>query len=1129
MSVRELKSASAGHYYESGHDGQYYAQDRGEAGEIRDSQWLGNLAADLNLKGNVKAHDFQLLLNGTLPDGTALKESGGRQTEEGGRRAGYDFTNSIPKSFDVAGIAFEKDIKSIHRQANAESMKYLESKLSTRVTVNKKTRKVQPNSCAIAAFTHHTSRADDPNTHTHNVVLNVTKAAGKIRAINGKDLYDLQTKVRSVYHDAVARLAVEKGFAIRFEQTRSGATHPELKNVTREQVKAFSKRSTAIQRVMDKKGADDYATSKQVARGTRQKKSGKTVEELREVWRQTAKDVGVDFSKLKEHGKVEEMEKIEGISAALAGAAEHSISFAMGRDKEDHAEQKQSDQVERAEEKQDSGMTTFWQDAHEAWAERFASLDERERRSNAHEGQNNHAESVARSESQLVVKEQPDAQTSSAKQEAPAAELEARIGQDALAAQAQWDKKNGVNNAKPDDGLYAKLSELKSDENAYIKSVVGSVKGIESATEKDGVIQITNSHFDSTRTYTSGKTQEAVTFGLVGTATEMKNSKGEVAGFAVKNKEGEIVGTAKGVGDYGSLKEYKPLNTLKQDSEKITTSGKEYGVGRQEKLGSGYSATEMLNDKGERAGYMLSKDDKAIGTIKADALSRELVKTQKVQDSVGGSWLTDRQAEIKVGGQIQKVRYGESKSLGDGLKATSLYGQDGKFAGSLISKNGKAESFTRERLVKDPRPAMREKLEQKADQNKGAAYFHSSSGGLMKRSFMNQLTKGRFGSVRKASFSEKITHYSFKLVSSTVSAMGRALVGAVAKSAEVVVDAHRENKLKDAGISDKDAKLMVASARANGGDMAGVSKALESRANAFKAASEARGQRDQEKVSKKNTPAEKSKLEVEGREAVAEKDKPEAKDAKLDDDKGYQEFVAKLDKLNGYEPAEPAKDDRHADGKQADGKEAAPEANAKNDRPAEEAKQPESKEVAQAQERNDKEVAPSEAKEAQPVVKEQRDEGKQAVAKDDQSQPVVKEQQPEAKQPEAEARESKVEERSDATPGTTQSLNGSNVKSESVQREGGGDGNSNDKAEARAESRGAAEKGDNAEGREQPSQHKGKGSYSARQSRPAGATAKAFASKARSQMAGVRGRVQQKQTQQKQSQQKQVSTQQKGR
>lgn len=162
--ARTISAGQAAHYYNLD---DYYTR------EASPSQWYGAGAAALGRAGPVHTVDFRPLVHGILPDGTTLHRGG-----SGGRRAGTDVEFSAPKSFSIqALVAGETRLLTVHQQAVAVARTHLETLIATRITARGTTTVATTGKAVIAQFEHTTSRAGDPDLHSHVVVLNCTQRA----------------------------------------------------------------------------------------------------------------------------------------------------------------------------------------------------------------------------------------------------------------------------------------------------------------------------------------------------------------------------------------------------------------------------------------------------------------------------------------------------------------------------------------------------------------------------------------------------------------------------------------------------------------------------------------------------------------------------------------------------------------------------------------------------------------------------------------------------------------------------------------------------------------------------------------------------------------------------------------
>ncbi|HEL9812700.1 TPA: conjugative relaxase, partial [Klebsiella pneumoniae] len=113
---------------------------------------------------------FTELLQGKLPDGSDLTRI---QDGVNKHRPGYDLTFSAPKSVSMlAMLGGDKRLIDAHNRAVTVALNQVESLASTRVKRDGVSETVLTGNLIIARFNHDTSRAQDPQIHTHSVVIN---------------------------------------------------------------------------------------------------------------------------------------------------------------------------------------------------------------------------------------------------------------------------------------------------------------------------------------------------------------------------------------------------------------------------------------------------------------------------------------------------------------------------------------------------------------------------------------------------------------------------------------------------------------------------------------------------------------------------------------------------------------------------------------------------------------------------------------------------------------------------------------------------------------------------------------------------------------------------------------------
>lgn len=219
----------------------YYA-----AGEIRPGQWIGAGTERLGLKNNVAREQFHALCENLNPEtGERLTQ---RQQKEGQRRVFYDFTCSAPKSVSVLAVTLDdRRLIEAHEEAARIAFRELETFAAARVRKQGGRTDRNTGNLVAASFVHDSSRALDPQLHTHFTVFNATfdKAECCWKALEARGMYDAIRYGTAVYRNELARRVQQIGFSIKPAQHGF-----EIEGVSHEILKRFSKRSQERDRVV---------------------------------------------------------------------------------------------------------------------------------------------------------------------------------------------------------------------------------------------------------------------------------------------------------------------------------------------------------------------------------------------------------------------------------------------------------------------------------------------------------------------------------------------------------------------------------------------------------------------------------------------------------------------------------------------------------------------------------------------------------------------------------------------------------------------------------------------------------------------------------------------------------------
>ena len=212
----------------------YYA-----AGEIRPGQWIGAGAERLGLKNVVTREQFQALCENHNPETSERLTQ--RQQKEDKRRVFYDFTCSAPKSVSVLAMTLDDDrLVTAHEEATRIAFRELETFAATRVRKQGNQRDRTTGNLVAAAFTHTSSRALDPQLHTHFTVFNATfdESERCWKALQAGGMYDAIRYGTAVYRNELAKRVREIGY--RTVPAKHGF---EIEGVGPDVLKRFSKRS----------------------------------------------------------------------------------------------------------------------------------------------------------------------------------------------------------------------------------------------------------------------------------------------------------------------------------------------------------------------------------------------------------------------------------------------------------------------------------------------------------------------------------------------------------------------------------------------------------------------------------------------------------------------------------------------------------------------------------------------------------------------------------------------------------------------------------------------------------------------------------------------------------------------
>ncbi len=287
LSFSQVKSAgSAGNYYTDKDN--YYV-----IGSM-DERWQGKGAEALGLEGKVDKQVFTELLQGKLPDGSDLTRI---QDGVNKHRPGYDLTFSAPKSVSMlAMLGGDKRLIDAHNRAVTVALNQVESLASTRVKRDGVSETVLTGNLIIARFNHDTSRAQDPQIHTHSVVINATQNGDKWQTLASdtvgktgfsENILANRIALGKIYQNSLRADVESMGYKT-VDAGKNGMW--EMEGVP---VESFSTRS---QELREAAGPDASLKSRDVAAlDTRKSKEAIDPAEKMVEWMNTLKETGFDI------------------------------------------------------------------------------------------------------------------------------------------------------------------------------------------------------------------------------------------------------------------------------------------------------------------------------------------------------------------------------------------------------------------------------------------------------------------------------------------------------------------------------------------------------------------------------------------------------------------------------------------------------------------------------------------------------------------------------------------------------------------------------------------------------------------------------------------------------------------
>ena len=266
LSIGKLAGGQESYYLNAVADGvEDYYLGSGEA----PGEWIGRGGAPLGLSGKVHAEQLRAVLDGRHP----LTVSSLIKQRRPDRVPGFDLTFSAPKGasllFALGEPKIATAVRAAHDAAVRQALGYLEREAGEVRRGRDGHARLGGGGFVAAAFRHRSSRAGDPQLHTHVLLANITRGDdGKYSALDGRQLY-LQAKTAGcIYQAALRHELAPLGLNWLFRE--NGLS--ELADVPGSVLRAFSRRRVEIEMRMQERGVHTGAGAQAATLDTRKAK-----------------------------------------------------------------------------------------------------------------------------------------------------------------------------------------------------------------------------------------------------------------------------------------------------------------------------------------------------------------------------------------------------------------------------------------------------------------------------------------------------------------------------------------------------------------------------------------------------------------------------------------------------------------------------------------------------------------------------------------------------------------------------------------------------------------------------------------------------------------------------------------
>ena len=312
VGVTKVQRSNASYWIEAVADGaeDYYSKP-GEA----PGQWLGDLATELGLEGELDRAAYAAILEGRGPSSGAVlvrrpptrtfTDASGRQRTKEPVLA-YDVRFAAPKSVSLIYALGDEETRErllgAYDCAVAAGIRYLEQEACF-VQRGRGGKTIEPGQGFVAmAFRHRMSRAGDPALHTHVLVSNLTRARSdgrwlSLAAPKGRSAIYQHAKAAGYVFQAQLRAELSRELGVGWSPTRNG--YADIAGIERPVIEHFSRRRAEITEAMAARGVHSAKAAEVAAYRTRDAKDyGVDPDQRRSEWAARAQEFGLSRERI---------------------------------------------------------------------------------------------------------------------------------------------------------------------------------------------------------------------------------------------------------------------------------------------------------------------------------------------------------------------------------------------------------------------------------------------------------------------------------------------------------------------------------------------------------------------------------------------------------------------------------------------------------------------------------------------------------------------------------------------------------------------------------------------------------------------------------------------------------------